>query len=395
MTTFIPYARPDIDDDDIAAVCRVLRSGWLTGGPEVRAFEDDLARSCGARHAIVCSSGTAALHLAMLACRVTHGQAIITSAITFLATANCARFVGAEVVFADIDPDTLNITPQTLAHAWTSEIAAVLPVHFAGRPCEMVAIARLARERGAVVIEDAAHAIGSSFLAEGKEWPIGGHPWADMTTLSFHATKTMTSAEGGAVLTADDGLAERCRRLRNHGMDTAGPAPDHQPTGDTALDERGPWYYEMRELGWNYRMSDVHAALGRSQLRRLPALAARRTSLVERYRNGLSDLPHIQLPEPARSSKVAWHLFILLVDFPALQRTRTEVVRRLAAVGVGTQVHYMPLYLHPYYRRCRPAGGFPGSEQYYRQCLSLPLHTGLSDADADHVIEQIRELIRI
>lgn len=392
---FLPYARHSMTDDDVSAVVEALRSGWLTGGTTVAGFEEALADTCGARHAIACSSGTAALHLALAAAGIGPGKRVLTSTLTFLASANCAVHVGAEVGFADVDPGTANVTAETLDEAWSDDVAAVVPVHYAGQPCDMVAIAEIARSRGALVVEDAAHAVGSTFSAAGRSWPIGGHPWADLTTLSFHPTKTMTSAEGGAVLTEDDELASRCRRLRNHGMTRREPQHGAPSGGADPLFEEGRWSYEMAEPGWNYRLSDLHAALGRSQLARLPDLVARRADLVRNYNQGFADVPHLRTPVVDGHTAPAWHLYVVRADFQAIGTSRTEVVEALREVGIGTQVHYLPLHLQPFYRRRggRP-GHFPAAEDFYRQCLSLPLYPELSNQDADRVVVEVERVLR-
>lgn len=440
-TPILPYGRQSIDDDDIAAVVAALRSDFLTTGPKVAEFEAALAAYCGARHAIAVANGTAALHLAALAAGFEVGDRVLTSANTFLASANAAEFVGATADFADIDPRTGNLTPETLAAAWQPDVAGVVAVAFAGRPCDMPAIAALARHRGAVVIEDAAHAIGSEIEHDGQRYKIGGHPWADMTTFSFHPVKTITTGEGGAILTNDDTLAERCRRFRNHGMvrgvgdgmgvgayggrgdgeagDLAAspsqPATPPRPYSHTPIlppahtpTPPAPWYYEMPELGFNYRLTDLQAALGISQLAKLNAFIARRQAITDRYNNAFSSLPHAHTPIPPHSPtpihphphtppappRIAWHLYVLQMDFAAMGKTRTQVMEALKAAGVGTQVHYIPVHIQPYYRNRYDygPGKCPAAEAYYERCLSLPLYPALTDEDVERVIAAVSEV---
>lgn len=412
----IPYGHQALDETDIQAVVATLRSAWLTCGPAVECFERALAAYSGAKHAIVVSNGTAALHVAMLAAGIHAGQRVLTSTNTFLASANCAEYVGAQVDFADIDPATLNLDPQALAQAWTADTKAVVCVDFAGRPCEMPAIHRLAKAHGAWVIEDAAHALGSVFEVAGRRYRVGGHPWADMTTFSFHPVKTITTGEGGAILTDNETLARRCRRFRSHGMikepaHFVGLSDETQATGlGSQPFEYGPWYYEMQELGYNYRLTDFQCALGLSQLKKLDQFVARRTEIVAAYNAAFAGLPHVAIPltAPAESqvsdfrsqvssSVVAWHLYVLQIDFAALGKTRTTIMNELRQRGVGTQVHYIPVHLQPYYRNKYgyALGKCPVAESCYQRCLSLPLYPAMTDNDVERVIQAVREVIQV
>lgn len=391
--TFLPYGRQWIDDDDIAAVVGVLRSDWLTCGPKVEEFEHALADYCGAKHAVAVSNGTAALHVAMLAAGIGPGDRVLTSAITFLASANCAEFVGATADFADIDPQTYNVTADTLARVWRPDVKAVVAVDFAGRPCDMPAIADLARSRGALVVEDASHAIGSRFQSGGSWHRVGGHPWSDMTTLSFHPVKTITTGEGGAVLTDDDRLADRCRLLRNHGI-TRERACD-EACSDVVLGERGPWFYEMHEVGYNYRATDIQCVLGLSQLLKLDQFIARRCDIVDAYNDAFRGMPHVVCPATRASIRSAWHLYVLRADFESIGKDRARVMGELRQCGVGTQVHYIPVCLQPYYRSKYGygPGKCPEAESYYRRCLSLPLYPAMSDSDVARVIESVKLVV--
>ncbi len=387
----IPYGRQSIDDDDAAAVLKALRSDFLTTGPVVQEFERTLAEVCDAKHAVAVANGTAALHVAMLAAGIGSGARVITSPNTFLASANAAEFVGATADFADIDDQTYNLNPTALAATWRPDTRAVVAVDFAGQTCDLPAIAALARERGAVVIEDAAHALGSTFAHEGQRYRVGGHPWADLTTLSFHPVKTITTGEGGAILTNDDHLAARCREFRSHGM-VRQPDQPHSPAADWGT---GPWYYEMAELGFNYRITDIQCALGLTQLARLDRFIARRAEIVAAYNATFAHLPHVTLPRAAPGAQPAWHLYVLQLDFDGLGTSRTACMDALRRRGIGTQVHYIPVHLQPYYVRKYgyTVGKCPLAEAYYRHCLSLPLYPAMSDADVARVINAVTEFV--
>lgn len=383
----IPYGRQHIDAADIQAVTEVLQGDWLTGGPNVAEFERALADYCGAKHVIAVSNGTTALHLAMLAARVGEGHQVVTSPNTFLASANCAEYVGASTWFSDIDPVSYNLDPMLLEKNWKEGTKAVIAVDFAGQPCNMPEIARVARARGAVVVEDAAHAIGSRFKVGGKEYAVGGHPWADMTTFSFHPVKTMTCGEGGAIATNNDELAARCRSLRSHGMVKGRP------------DE--PWYYEMPELGFNYRITDIQCALGLSQLRKLDSFVERRQQITDLYNDAFLELDWLVCPQPVLSggfapSRVAWHLYVVQIDFKAIGKSRTQVMVELREAGVGTQVHYIPVHTQPYYaeKYGYDPGDCPDAESYYKACLSLPLYPAMTDEDVEQVIATVYQLAK-
>jgi UDP-4-amino-4,6-dideoxy-N-acetyl-beta-L-altrosamine transaminase len=398
--SFIPYGRHSVEEQDVAAVDAVLRSAWLTCGPAVEGFEKALASYCGARHAVAVSNGTAALHTAMLAAGVGPGDRVLTSSITFLASANCAEFVGAAADFADIDPVTRCVSVETVKAAWGDDVKALIPVDFAGYPCVTREMADVAHERGALVVEDACHAIGSR--RDGHA--VGALPWVDMTAFSFHPIKTMTTGEGGAVLTDDEDLAERCRGIRNHGMLREperwifNPHELERTAGAGAAVEEAPWYYEMHELGYNYRITDLQCALGMSQLRRVEDFVRRRQDIVDTYRAAFARLPNVKLPPvigPAAGTRAAWHLFVIEVDFEAGDLTRSEVVARMREQGVGTQIHYVPVHLQPYYRKRRGyvPGKCPFAETYYRRCLSLPLFPRMTAADVRRVTDVVSRFV--
>jgi len=380
----LPYGRQTIEDDDIAAVAEALRGDFLTTGPTVERFEQAFAQTVGARHAVACANGTAALHLAMLALDVRPWEAVIAPSITFLATANCARYVGAEVVFADVDPDSGLMTPDTLAEAMERlegrRLRAVLPVHLRGDAAELPALKAKAAEVGAVLIEDAPHALGTTMRFGNQAETVGDVRHSAMATFSFHPVKTIATGEGGMVTTNDDALAQRLRTLRTHGM--------VRPEGCE------PWWYEMPEIGFNYRLPDVLCALGLSQLAKLPRFAARRRALAAAYREALAPLaPAVRMAaQPAWSDPVL-HLMAVLIDFEAVGRTRLQVVEALRDRGVGTQVHYIPVHRQPYYRERYGDLDLPGAEAWYARCLSLPLYPGMADEDVGRVVEALKDVL--
>ncbi|WP_293901920.1 UDP-4-amino-4,6-dideoxy-N-acetyl-beta-L-altrosamine transaminase [Phenylobacterium sp.] len=384
MDAVLPYGRQTIEDDDIAAVAQALRGDFLTTGPTVEAFERAFAETVGARHAVACANGTAALHLAMLALDVKPGEVVIAPSITFLATANCARYVGADVVFADVDPDSGLMTPATLAAAIDRvggrRLRAVLPVHLRGDACELPAMADLAHAAGAVLVEDAPHAVGTTMKFGNVAEAVGDVRHSAMATFSFHPVKTIATGEGGMVTTNDPALAERLRVLRSHGM--------------VRPDGADPWWYEMVEPGFNYRLPDILCALGLSQLKKLPRFAARRRALAAAYGEALAPLAPLvrTAARPAWSDPVL-HLMTVLIDFEAAGRSRRAVVDALRARGVGTQVHYIPVHRQPYYRGLYGDLELPGAEAWYARCLSLPLYPGMADGDVARVVGALKDVL--
>lgn len=371
----IPYGRQWIDEDDVAAVVEVLRSDFLTQGPAVERFEAGLAQACDAPHAVAVSNGTAALHLAALALDLGPEDRLWTSPNTFVASANCARYCGATVDFVDIDSGTGNLCPNKLEtklreSARKNQLPkVVVPVHFAGQSCDLPAISSLAEEFGFKIIEDASHALGGTFDDE----PVGSGKWSDLVTHSFHPVKIITSGEGGAVTTQHRELAERIRLLRTHGI-----------TRDPALlteNDPGAWYYEQQNLGFNYRLSDLQAALGASQLGKLREFSARRAALAACWDSVLEDLPVTPLARDPRV-RSGWHLYVIRIDQTKTRCTRRQVFDFLRAHGVGVQVHYIPVHLQPDFQRLGfYEGQFPEAERYYTECLSLPLYPALSEAE--------------
>jgi UDP-4-amino-4,6-dideoxy-N-acetyl-beta-L-altrosamine transaminase len=377
---FLPYGRQDIDESDIAAVAEALRSDFLTTGPRVEAFEEAFAAVVEAPFAIACSNGTAALHLAMLGLGVGPGDRVAVPATTFLATANCVRFVGGDVIFTDVDPTTGLMTPKTLAEALDragpGHLKAVIPVHLRGDVADLPGVGAVASASGAVLVEDAPHALGSKAdFGQGPE-PVGSGLRSSAATFSFHPVKTIATGEGGMITTRDPDLAARMRRLRSHGME--------RPAGGD------PWLYEMREPGFNYRLPDILCALGQSQLKRLPQFAARRRDLAHRYAERLAPLaPVVRLAESPDWSRPVLHLLTVRIDFPATGRSRRAVVEAMGADGVGTQVHYIPVSAQPYYVARYGPPDLPGAAAWYRSALSLPLFPAMADSDVDRAVEAL------
>jgi perosamine synthetase len=363
----------------VAAVIAVLRGDWLTTGPSVERFEDAFARYVGASDAVAVSNGTAALHLCMLAADIGPGDEVIVPALTFAASANCARYVGATVVFADVREDTLTIDPQHVASLITSRTRAIVIVDYAGLPGDLDEFRRLAEAHDLVLVEDACHALGARY----RNQPVGAI--ADLTAFSLHPVKHMTTGEGGVVTTNNAALASRVRRLRNHGI-----ATDHRQR-----QLQGTWRYDMIELGYNYRLTDIQCALGLTQLDKMPSATARRRQIARAYRDSLGDESSLTLPVELADRQHAWHLYAVRVQAPEnTARFRQDVFDGLRAARIGVNVHYIPVYLHSYYRELGYAPGLcPRAERASEALLSLPMWHGLSDADQTRVIESLRTLL--
>src|SRR5665213_1078213 len=375
---YLSYGRQSVDEEDIAAVAMALRGEFLTTGPKVEEFESDFARATGAAHTIACNSGTAALHLAALALDLAPGDAAIVPTVTFLATANIVRMAGAEVVFADVDPDTGLLTPDMLCAAIQRATAkglrpkVALPVHLCGQVCDMTELAAVAGASGIAFIEDACHSLGVA--------NIGATQHSSAACFSTHAVKAITTGEGGVVTTADAAVAARIRRLRNHGIVRDPKAFENRALAFDGADAN-PWYYEMMEVGWNYRLADVLCALGISQLKKLGNFWRRRVAIASLYDRLLASLAPTLRPVPHGDRPHAWHLYTVLIDFKALGKTRASVMRTLHSQGIGTQVHYIPVHQQPYYRRRYGTFALPGADAFYAGCLSLPIFPAMSDDD--------------
>lgn len=361
----------------------VLRSDWLTQGPTIERFEQAMAATCQARHAVAVSNATAALHIACLALDLGPGDWLWTSPNTFVASANCGLYCGAQVDFVDIDPLTLNLSVPALAAKLAQAQSRgrlpkiVVPVAFAGQSCDMAGIRALAEQYGFRIIEDASHAVGASYRGR----PVGCGDFADITVFSFHPVKIITTGEGGLLTTQDDQLAERLRRLRSHGI-TRDPALMTQASD-------GPWYYQQLELGYNYRITDIQAALGLSQLTRLHAFVTRRRALAARYAELLADLP-LTLPSAQQDAESAWHLYPVRVQLDALHSDQAQIFSALRAAGIGVNLHYIPVHLQPFYRQLGfTDGDFPEAERYYRQAISLPLYPDMTDEQQEQVVQAL------
>ncbi len=398
---FLPYSRQHVTQEDIDAVIKVLRSDWLTQGPALPRFEQELAGVVHARNAVACATGTAALHLAMLALGIGKGDVVVTTPNTFLADANCALFVGAEVAFADIDPDTGNMSPEALAEVLARDskkrVKAVIPVHFGGQPVDLPAISNLAAAHGAVVVDDACHGLGATYEHEGHTWHVGGSPHALISIFSFHPVKHVAMGEGGAAATNDDKLTARLRLFRNHGMVKEGFLNDDMATSPEGT--VNPWYYEMQQLGYNYRVTDMQAALGIRQLGRLERSVERRNEIARFYHKliGQRFEPALVKPLATRAGvRHAYHLFVVRIDFERFGVSRATVMNRLREANIGTQVHYIPIHLQPYYREVNGTGpgDFPDAEKYYAQALSLPMYPDLTDADCERVVEELEKALK-
>jgi UDP-4-amino-4,6-dideoxy-N-acetyl-beta-L-altrosamine transaminase len=385
MRQHIPYGRQNITEADIAAVVEVLRSDWLTQGPTIEKFEQAVANYCGAKYAVAVSNATAALHLACLAIGLGPSDRLWTSPNTFVASANCARYCGADVDFVDIDSQTYNLS---IAELDRKLIAAeksgtlprvILPVHFAGQSCDMEAIAALAKKYDIQVIEDASHALGGNYQTQ----KIGSCQFSEMAVFSFHPVKMITTGEGGMIVTNRSDLYDRLKQLRSHGI--------NQDSAAMIEPSPGAWYYEQQSLGFNYRLTDIQAALGLSQLQRLDQFVVRRQEIFDRYQENLQDIP---LQCPIAQTQSSHHLYVVRLNLEKISRSKSEIFSSLREQGIGTQVHYIPVHTQPYYRQLGfNWGDFPMSESYYQEAISLPIHYDLTDEEQDRIIQILREVI--
>jgi len=388
MTSLIPYGRQDISEADIQAVVEVLRSDFLTQGPAVPAFEQCVADYVHAGYAVAVNSATSALHIACLALDVRQGDVVWTTPITFVASANCALYCGARIDFVDIDPGTYNLSVERLAEKLAlAKVAgklpkAVIPVHLCGQPCDMAGIHALSQQYGFRIIEDASHAIGGKYRGE----PIGNCRYSDITIFSFHPVKIITTAEGGMAMTNDAYLAKRMQLLRSHGITRDEADMTHAPDG--------PWYYQQIELGYNYRMTDMQAALGVSQMRRLDDFVAKRHFLARRYDKLLADLP-VTTPWQHADSYSGWHLYVIRLKLSGVTKSHPDVFKAMRAAGIGVNLHYIPVYQQPYYEKLGFNAGYcQEAERYYAEAISLPMHSGLTEAQQDRVVSALLEAAR-
>jgi UDP-4-amino-4,6-dideoxy-N-acetyl-beta-L-altrosamine transaminase len=383
----IPYGKQDISAEDIAAVSEVLRSDFLTQGPVVPRFEEAVAEAAKAKYGVAVNSATSALHIACLALGVGPEDRVWTSPVTFVASANCALYCGADISFVDIDPDTYNLCPKALEqklilakHEGTLP-KVIIPVHLAGQSCDMEAIAALAKQYDVRVIEDASHAIGADYAGDA----VGSCRFSDITVFSFHPVKIVTTGEGGMAVTNDAQLAERMQRLRSHGI-----------TRDPELMSKAPdgaWYYQQIELGFNYRMTEMQAALGLSQMQRLSSFVERRRELAQKYNELLSGLP-VTLPQQLADTVSSWHLYIVRFDLNKIGKTQAQIFDECRAAGIGVNLHYIPVHLQPYYSELGfRQGDYPVAEAYYANAISIPLFHSMTDAQQDEVVRVLKEII--
>lgn len=386
----IPYGRHHIDDEDIAAVVDVVSNGSLTQGPMIEAFEEAFSNYVGAKYAVAVSSGSAALHMTMLASGLNQSSKVITSPITFVSSANAALYVGATPSFVDIDPDTINISVCNFAKEvqGNSKFDAIIPVHFSGLACEMREIKTISDNNDITVIEDAAHALGGDYLDGGK---IGSCKYSSMTIFSFHPVKTIAAGEGGMITTNDEALYRKLLRLRSHGINKLDDPyqSNHAYTGKI----RNPWYYEMQELGFNYRITDIQCALGLSQLKKINKYLSRRREIAKIYDNLFKDVPYCRPINSSYRDISSNHLYVLLIDFSSIGISRAEFMLKLRTHGIGSQVHYIPVPLQPYYQQLGiKVDEYTNALEYYHQALSIPLFYDLTDEQVTFIVEVIKNL---
>jgi perosamine synthetase len=377
--TLLPYGRQQVDDEDIAAVVAVLRSSWLTTGPQVAEFECDFAAVVGTQHAVAVSSGTAALHAAVYALGIGPGDEVIVPPITFAASANCVAFQGGTPVFADVDPGTLLLDPDQVQAKITPRTRAIIAVDYAGQPCDYAALTALAERHNLALIDDACHAVGGSY--QGR--PVGS--LALLNTFSFHPVKHMTTGEGGMITTDDPVLAKRMQTFRNHGITT-----DHRQR-----EQQGSWFYEMVDLGYNYRITDIQCALGRSQLHKLPQWVARRQEIARQYDAAFAEMPGVAPLVVRPDGAHAYHLYVVRFDSQQVKRSHAELFTSLRAANIGVNVHYIPVHLHPFYRQRfgTGPGQCPVAEAAYKQIVSLPMFAGMSDEDVEDVVAAVEKVV--
>jgi len=389
---FIPYGRQKISEEDIQSVVEVLRSDFITQGPAINKFEEEVAKYLNVKYAVACSSGTSALHIACLALGLKKGMNAVTSTVTFLASANCTQFVGADVVFSDVTPDTFDLSVEEFENKLQKQkIDFVIPVHLGGHSCDMEEIYDLKKKYNFKIIEDACHAFGSSY----KNNKVGSCEFSDIAVFSFHPVKHITTGEGGIATTNDEELYKRLIIYRNHGMHKNA---DKFVNKNLAYDEKkepNMWYYEMNEVSHNYRITDIQCALGLSQLKKIDKFVERRRKIAEYYNSRFSEISIVTTPVEKEYVKSSYHLYTLQIDFEKLGRSRNSVMKELRENKIGSQVLYIPVHLQPYYAQKYgyKQGDFPNSENYYKNCLSIPMFPDLSDVEIEYVTDKIKHLL--
>lgn len=376
---FLPYSHQWIDGEDIKSIVEVLKSDWITQGPKIEEFEEAIAKFVGAKYAVALSSGTAALHAACFVADIGQTDEVVTSPITFAASSNCIIYMGGRPVFVDIKEDTCNIDPGEIERKITRETKAIIPVDFAGQPADLDEIHKIAKEHNLIVIEDASHALG----AEYKDRKIGS--FSNLTIFSFHPVKHITTGEGGIVTTNNEGFYERLLMFRTHGI---------TKNKVKLTKNEGPWYYEMQELGYNYRITDFQCALGISQLNNLNKFVKRRKEIVKRYNEAFKDIEGIITPYEKPEVESAWHIYVIRLKSDKLKTTRKEIFEALRAENIGVHVHYIPVYYHPYYQKLGYQKGLcPKAERYYEEAITLPLFPKMSDKDVEDVINAVKKVV--
>ena len=409
MPTYLPYGHQSIDDEDIKEVVKVLKSDWITQGSKVREFEEALSNYVGAKYAVVLNSGTAALHAASFAAGIKKGNEAITAPISFVASSNCILYLQGKPVFADIKEDTYNINPEEIEKKITSKTKAIIPVDFTGQPVNLERIYQIAKKHSLVVIEDASHALGAKYRLMGKWVKVGSCAHSDMTTFSFHPVKNITTGEGGAVTTNNEEFYEKLLLFRNHGITKN---PDRFINKDLAFGFTSyvlrltshvsrltshlspPWYYEMQELGYNYRLTDFQCVLGISQLKKLNKFLEKRKQIVKKYNRAFKEVEEIIIPYEKPDVKSAWHIYVIRLKLNKLKASRREIFETLRKKNIGVQVHYIPIYYQPYYEKLGYKKGIcPKAEKYYEEAITLPLFPGMKEKDVGSVINAVKSII--
>lgn len=391
---FIPYGKQWIERDDIQYVIEVLKSDFLTQGPRIKEFEDAVASYVGSKYAVAVANGTAALHLAYLAAGVKHSDEVITTPVTFLATSNAAIFCGARPIFADVDSTTINISPEEVSKKITKKSKLIVPVHFGGNPCDMEELNNIAEKYNLNIIEDACHAFGAKYRIANKWMMVGSCTHSAMTVFSFHPVKHITTGEGGIITTNNKRFYEKLLKLRNHGITKDSKMYKNKKMAFTKESEN-LWYYEMQDLGFNYRITDLQCALGISQLKKINTFIKRRREIVSIYSREFKDISGIKIPVEKEGFFSSYHLYVLRINFSRLGKTRNDLMAKLKRMNIGTQVHYIPVHLQPYYKekfKYKP-GDYPNAEDYYSQALSLPLYPRMTDNDVKYVISAVKSAL--